>query len=264
MWVKIPRYALIFQFKIHCCRIGKPVWNIEPNSDCFDTLTDFYRYILENMAIEDTLIVGHKITAAHTSVADLLELVPELQVLYIVRDPRDVIISALGRQHNTDIFKLIIRWRDSLQIMRRLSKQPDFKDCLIIIRYEDLLTKTAETLQKLSEFLQVPFIEIPSELYDYGQKWNGNSSFGKIEQVIDPSPIGQWHRANPKMAELVEVLLFELIAAEGYELNKDITPLSKIGYKIRYWLHQFIIQLQSVTILLERAIGKFARSLADF
>ena len=252
---------LIRYFNLDCCEVGKVTWNVD--LDCFDTLISFYQHVLDNMAREETLVVGHKVTVAYASIPALLELVPDLHILFVSRDPRDVVVSALRRSDDEDAFKLVQRWRASFQMVHQLCEQERFQDRLLAIRYEDLLMDTTATLQKLSHFLQVPYIEIPSALHDYGEPWSGNSSFGELKKVLDPRPVGQWRSTDPEMGKRVEIILCKQIASAGYELSQEISLLDKAKCKTRYLLHSIVTRLHSAVTMLNRALMKVARVLAN-
>ena len=63
----------------------------------FCTILEFYQYVLHSIAAPNDVIVGHKSTMAQGILRDLLFRIPNLKVLYCLRDPRDVVTSALKR-----------------------------------------------------------------------------------------------------------------------------------------------------------------------
>lgn len=66
----------------------------------FRTLLELYHKSLDLIAKDDDYVVGHKITQAHAIAEQLLSSIPELYMIYVVRDPRAVVISCLKKYSN--------------------------------------------------------------------------------------------------------------------------------------------------------------------
>ena len=72
-------------------------------------------------------------------------------VIHIVRDPRDVILSLVGR--GVSIFKAAERWLTSVSAIHNYRKHPN----VLEIKYEDLILETEKTLLRVSSHLNVEF-----------------------------------------------------------------------------------------------------------
>jgi hypothetical protein len=195
--------------------------DIQVESGDFDTLLDFYNLILEQIGKPEDILVGHKTTVAHRVVEELLLLQSDLKVLYMLRDPRDVVTSALVRFVGKSPIRFIESWRRAWKAVGALAGQPRFASRFMVVRYEDLLLETERTLVALADFLEYRFVELPNAMYDYGKHWSDNSSFGQLQGVLDSTPVGRWRERNPQVGRLVEVLLRSPIQAAGYKVKSE-------------------------------------------
>lgn len=205
----------------------------------FSSLAEFYRYVLDLIARPGDRIVGHKTTIAHRTVDELLEHVPDLQILYIIRDPRDVVTSALKRfadEENT-LFDYIEDWQRSYIKMRNLKTSPDFAGRIFMLRYEDFVLDKDQVLPDLAQFLEVENLVVPEEMTDYGQSWLSNSAFGELRQTLDPTPIGRWREENPRAGRVAEILLASEMLQVGYEVSADIGNEEKARVQNQYMQH---------------------------
>ena len=226
---------------IHCFN----GWNadlgfqVDLDPEQFSSLAEFYRYVLNLIARPGDRIVGHKTTMAHRTVDELLEHVPDLQVIYILRDPRDVVASALKRfadEENT-LFDYIEGWQRSYLKMRSLITNPDFAGRIFMLRYEDFVLGRDQVLPYLAEFLEVEKLVVPEEMTDYGQSWLSNSAFGDLKQTLDPTPVGRWREENPRAGRVAEILLAPEMLQVGYEVSADINNDEKARVQHQYMQH---------------------------
>jgi hypothetical protein len=216
----------------------------------FDNLVEFYRKTLERIAAPDDLVVGHKTTSAHDAVAELLNAIPELHVIYMLRDPRDVTISAMKRFPHERWSDHVAGWRASYRTMRHLVGRPDLEPRILLVRFEDLLLQTDETLSTMARFLGIGGLQVPATMTDYGQQWRDNSSFDDLEKgpedtgesgnrggsggVLRTTPVGRWRGEDPDLGRLVESLLCDVMERAGYPPSVPVSPAERQRAEVKF------------------------------
>jgi len=214
------------------------------NIDCktigVETLIDFYALVLQQIAKPEDIVVGHKTTCAHVVVGELLAHVPELKVIYIIRDPRDVTISAVRRFPHESWTDHVASWRRSYETMARHMARPEYAPRILSVQFRDLLLYRAQTLDTIATFLGIDEIRVPETMTDYGQQWQDNSSFGDLGDVLDTTPLGRWQRQDPGTGRRVEILLHDVMADAGYEISARITRGDMLQTEARYWLDRLL------------------------
>ncbi len=85
----------------------------------------------------------------------LHQLYPDAQYIHVVRDGRDVALSAFGRYFGEkNSYKTAVNWRDTILLVQDfLGGLPP--DRFIEFRYEDLLAEPAKVFHKLIKFLDI-------------------------------------------------------------------------------------------------------------
>jgi len=274
--------ALIDEFnEISLIRLGIKS-NVKPTD--FNSLVEFYRYILDEFARPEDTVIGHKTNFAIDVIHEWLELVPELKVLFVIRDPRDMVSSAIKKfpfynwkryPNQRTIFEFIEGWSYSYRRILELNEVLKNSLNILVIHYEDLLLKTDETLRRIGNFLGSEKIVIPDKLQFHGKKWKDNSSYGDniknmgfgegiLTKVLDPTPIGKWREYNPKAGRLTEILLCDAMGQAGYKISKRITGFDRLRVKSRYLFYRLVrryrrmhqeIELR-VIMKIQKKIGK--------
>ncbi len=209
-------------------------------ADEFSSLLDFYTYVLEMIAQPGDVVVGHKTTMLHHLGGDLLQLVPDLKILFMLRDPRDLATSALKRfaDEPATLHDYIEGWERSLFTIKRLFCDVRFSGRIFILRYEDFILETDQVLPHLATFLDDAAIRVPAAMTDYGSKWQENSAFGDLKQDFDATPIGRWREYNPEAGRIAEVLLAKSMQECGYELSAPISDEERSRTLLAYESHR--------------------------
>lgn len=163
------------------------------------------------------------------------------RVVLVVRDVRDVIASLnfgrgesfVGRSVPT-LFALR-KWRMSVAFGLAHEQQERF----LLVRYEDLVRRFPQTLQRLTDFLGLaPFKECAFDkgiLDQSGALWKGNSSFGEFK-VVDDRSVGSYRRVLPEEClRYVELLAGPELRALGYEpaANPEPDQVARIASAFR-------------------------------
>lgn len=213
---------------------------LELNPEEFSSLLEFYTYVLEVISHPDDIVVGHKTTMMHHLLGNLLKLIPELKVVFLLRDPRDLVTSALKRfaDEQATLFDYIEGWQQSYHTLQRLLCDEFTAPRVYVLRYEDFILETGRFIPQLSTFLGGVRIEIPEAMNDYGTQWQSNSAFGYLKQTFDPAPIGRWRSHNPDAGRIAEVLLSKSMQECGYEISAPITDSERTQIRFAFEEHQ--------------------------
>jgi hypothetical protein len=127
---------------------------------------------------------------------------PEARLLYLVRDPRDVLLSRtikrnrkryLKRGGSAAIWKsengspmpavrFLKEWERSVTESVRVAE--NFPGRILQVRYEDLASAPREEMERVAAFLGVPWQESLITPSFHGSRWNGNSMQGRTFQGV--------------------------------------------------------------------------------
>lgn len=212
-------------------------WEVNPST--FDCLLTFYDEMLNRLHTGDMKVVGHKTTNSEPIVAELIQHKYDLKVIYMIRDPRDVVISAIHRFADMNSFEAVKNWRDGYEKIRPLLNIEPFRTRILKVRYEDLLLDTDSILERLSSFLGVECIDLPDRMLDYGRDWQDNSAFNDLSGGLNPKPIGRWKNYNKFYASLTCAILRKYMTENHYEIQRDHSPHADSILRAWFVWHHF-------------------------
>ncbi|MGF1489452.1 MAG: sulfotransferase [Prochloraceae cyanobacterium] len=157
-------------------------------------------------------------------VGPMLWAMPDLYIIYMLRDPRDSITSK-HRKDPQRYWAGLRYWKTYTIYGEKLQNHPRF----ITIRYEDLVTKPDEVQAKLIE--KMPFLEkvAPFSRYHEVAKPSDNSlkALGSL-RPIGPGSVGKWRKHLPRVAGQLQKhgSIAEDLIKYGYE--QDSTWLKEL------------------------------------
>ena len=181
---------------------------------------------------------------------------PELYVIYVMRDPRDVIVSRHGK--NKSIYYSNIRlWRQ----MHAYAKQMNGHERFLEVRYEDFVRDPDSTQQMIGE--KFPWLEKThnfSEYHEYAQISEKSITAMHSVRPIAPTSVGVWtqHPGRIKGQQMIHGSLSPELIECGYESSADweqvlngVEPdFSKSLYpeKLYFWsrISQYINALRKI------------------
>jgi hypothetical protein len=137
----------------------------------------------------DSKLVGSKITGLYGYTNELLE--HNFKMIFCVRDPRDVLISAKNRFSEYNMYHRAIQWRESVMHLKENQGHPGFY-CL---KFENLLEPTEREgeIAKLSDYLGISLDHNPDQVaIRNGIEFLSNTSFGDVNQLFDPNALYRW------------------------------------------------------------------------
>lgn len=177
----------------------------------------------------------------------VLEMFPDAQFIYVVRDPRagvasmqnvtffpdDVVFNALSRRKH---------WKAGHRYLN--SSVPDTQQ--ITVRYEDLVRDPKMTVQRLCEFIDEPFEPGMLSFHEDADRYMKDEAASNYNEAAT-KPIstdrihGGTHRLTSTEIAIVESICAPEMKEFGYEpahARLDWRSILEIGTKRLYWLVQ--------------------------
>lgn len=204
----------------------------------------YYEYAQRN-GKQNAILLGDKNPEYSLYIKQLAQLYPKSKFVHLVRDPRANVLSYQNVDFDVnDTAALAHRWKKYNEGI--LDWQRELPDRILVIHYEDLLTDTQVTLERICAFLGVDFMPSLLEFYKYSKNiFNWNK---KITEPIDPKKATAW-QGNIKSED--ETCIFKIAGkvAAGFGYTTTLKP--KLTLKNRFGL--FFGQL---TFFLEKFLFK--------
>lgn len=181
---------------------------------------------------------------------------PGVYVIYVMRDPRDVIVSRHGK--NKDMYYSNIRlWREMHGYARSLFGHERFLE----IRYEDFVTDPDATQDKIAE--KFPWLEKThnfSEYHEHAEVSEKSITAMHSVRPIAPTSVGVWrkHLGRIKGQQMIHGSLTPDLIDCGYETSgawerklESVEPdfsRSRYPEKVYFWsrISQYINALRKV------------------
>lgn len=195
---------------------------------------DIYHAVLNQRAADEGKTIACEKTPQNLYyVQDLLEMYPNCRILNLVRDPRGVLLSqkkkwmrkdskdSYIKDHKREVWRLRINyhpitisklWNSAIQAIERFQDHPRVES----IRFEDITQEPTETLQKVCNFLEVPFDENMMNV-----EYNGSSNElrkGEKQFGIKRNTVKSWKKGLSKAEILIcQWVTSKYLKAYGYE-----------------------------------------------
>lgn len=142
---------------------------------------------LSNESQEAVQFVGIKKTNEAYYLKQLVE--NAFKVIFVARDPRDVMLSMKNRFVEHSVFKSAERLKDNLTIAQSLEYHPNF----LIVKYHDLILKKNIVKKSIENFLNTSLdFEFEELTMKKDLKYRDNSSFGDVNKLFDPNAVDRW------------------------------------------------------------------------
>lgn len=168
----------------------------------------------------DRPVVG---ATVHRHFDRLLRLFPEARFVHLVRDPRDVAASVIGRGWAGNAWTAADRWIEAEALWERVAADLP-PDRYVDVRYEALLAEPEQELAHLCRFLGVAYDPVMLEV-------ERRSRYRRP----DASRAEAWRRGlSARSVRLAEARLGALLAQRGYAPS-DLPPL-RVGVAQRAFL----------------------------
>jgi len=173
----------------------------------------------------DALYFGEKYAGRAAEIFPFKMIFPRGKIIYIVRDPRDVLVSEKGRLAKAapstrgHALYTILDWKISARSYIWARKH--LTD-IFLVRYEELIANPSQQIARIWDFLKVPQVEVSAETPltdDAGNEWNANSSFDDSITGIGNKTTGRW----PLLIGLSDLVFLPcFLGSEATSLGYDI------------------------------------------
>ena len=170
-------------------------------------------------------------TPSHIDFVDpILDYFPDMRLVHIIRDPRDVCLSMIrARFGPKNYFAAATAWSKYLSKMTSLKKRyPNTK--IIEIRYEDLLANPVSVLRILCTGLGVDYADSMQQFHDEEHPYNTDVT--NLENLRKPLMIdnsGKWrYEFSVRAIETIEFITAAHTANYGYSPSREsLSEISK-------------------------------------
>jgi len=178
----------------------------------------------------------------------LHRLFPQARFVHIIRDGRDVALSAFGWARDEKGPGRIPLWKDepaaaaALWWRRNVQMGREDGDALgpdlyRQIRYEDLVAQPEQSLRDLASFLGLPYEQRMAEFH-VGKTRDGSQRSAKSAWLGPTRGLRDWRtQMSARDAELFEAIAGDLLSALGYERSTESASpqIAAVARRCRAW-----------------------------
>jgi hypothetical protein len=187
----------------------------------------------------------------------LAELFPTSRFVHLIRDGRNVALSYLSMPWGpANIWEAACKWQRDVKKGRNAGQLLG-SGRYMELRYEHLVVKPREALEKICEFSELPFVERLLEYHDDGAvrlQWPDGMKYHAASTRPPTSDLRNWRT----QLSSENILAFETVAGDllmelGYERNFTSVPTSKLFWaKLKSQAFQLSISGQEIRRALRR------------
>lgn len=198
---------------IDVLKINKKVnYEMHYNPKDFETALDLYNILLKSIISSNDKAVGHKVTGCEHNIINILNQT-DIKVIYIYRDPRDVIPSALKKKFIPNVELGCMQWNNAINTALSIKHINYFT-----LKFEDLVASKTGLVQRLSDFLNVKITLDIDKILHYDEKFISNSSYDDINSLFSPIAAYRWKtNKDPNLTKTVYDLCRQEILKAGYQ-----------------------------------------------
>jgi hypothetical protein len=189
---------------------------------------DFLRKIMDEIARSQQVERWAECTPDHLLyLAEIKKEIPDARIIHIIRDGRDVAVSAAKQgwfhpfpwDRQRDVLVAGLYWEWAITKGRRLGSSlgaADYRE----VRFEHLFSHPQETLASLGRFIGHDLDYERIRQVGIGSVSNPNTSFAPVAEGEDFAPIGRWHeQLGTEDKAALEYLLADTLTALGYPVS---------------------------------------------
>lgn len=141
----------------------------------------------------------------HRSLGRAFDAFPNLRIIHMLRDPRDVARSSIGMGWARDVYHGAAHWiKTENEYHQQIARA--HPDNVLVLRYEDLIKDPEAELSRICDFLKVPYTDAMMNYHE-----------GTTYDQPDTSLIEQWRRKmTEREVSWVEGRVGPLLETSGY------------------------------------------------
>ena len=197
---------------------------------------------------DSEVVWGDKTPTYNKHVSTLKKFLPNAKFIHIVRDVRDVCLSA-RKAWKSNLFQYAQVWYNDIKRCLKHFKDLDSSDYIEIL-YEDLITEPAEVMKQCFSFIGLGF----SSEYLQLKKSLEPTGHAKDQDVIVKGNFGYYKKElSMEQIRRIESLTWPVLENYGYEYSYS-GPLKKLSkgrlcwYKLVYSYGRFVCFLRNYGI----------------
>lgn len=152
---------------------------------------------------------------------ELSEMYPEARFIHIVRNPYSNFVSlrkykSIGVGYPL-LNRMVRTFRNSFHF---LSENPKQIEHYKVVRYEDILTDTEQTMRGIADFLNIEFSDAILQPSHLGESWSGNSTTGKTFSGVSAANLDKWKKdIEPIETECVNSVSVKTLSDFNYSFH---------------------------------------------
>ncbi len=182
-------------------------------------------------------------------IAPILKMMKNLYVIYLLRDPRDMIVSMHGSDQ-TRYWSNLAYWKNYMPFYEALKDHPRF----LMIRYEDMVHRPDEVQAKISE--KMPFLRTEHKFSEYHRVSKPSPNSLKALRGLRPvssNSIGNWRKHKSRVLGQIQKhgSITEDLIKFGYEPDdswekelEGVQPDLNESHPSKFWKKEFIQRKQ--------------------
>jgi len=167
----------------------------------------------------------------HAEFASFLKsLYPKAKFIHVVRNPYAVLVSnrkfmMKGKKKYPYLGPILESMENNYYY---LYQNPGYIPDYMVVKYEDVITETADKMKEVAAFIDIDFSEHLLEPTVLGKGWGGNSMSGKDFQGISNYPLTSWKNdINSLEIELVNKAFSHVLSDYQYAMVEQKSSLLK-------------------------------------
>lgn len=150
------------------------------------------------------------------------------KIIHIMRDPRDNYIAYKRKHTSLTVSEFAMGWKRVINLIEEYTNDINH----LLIRYEDLVKETDQTVEKIRVFLNIKPNETLLQPSKYGTVWFGNSMFNKKTANITANNTARYvSYPDKKSIQQIEYLLSQKMSFYNYSIvNTGLKFTSKLRF----------------------------------
>lgn len=214
----IDRYLAILKRSAfyHHRKVDTPIRDWRPTSSTLpEIITETLRHFAPEGITSDLRYIGDKTPNNLLHLSAISEAFPGCKFIHVVRDPRDVALSA-RKAWKKSLTRVAHEWQCGVTAATDFSQQ--YPDTILTVRYEDLLANSSTELSTVCDFLDLPFDESLLELHGSREKMGDAAGYPGLK--TDNTGKYKQGLSQGECAKIISYLHAEMCGA-GYSV---LTP----------------------------------------
>jgi hypothetical protein len=181
---------------------------------------------------------GDKTPGHHAYLGEIREKFAGSPVIYILRDPRDVVAS-MQKAFGTSLDGSIRTWNQAFY---------DYRRCFAhvhLLRYEDIVADAEKTAESACAYIGEAFEPQMLRFFErIPQRLTTRPIFKKLTRDVDQASVGSYRGLSPQAISRIEALCAEGMEALNYPFTSSrprpiaLPPATKLGFvldRLRYY-----------------------------